>query len=255
MIWRVSGDRNRATQTTGRSGQAFALVVGLFGFWTYATGGGWFALVTLLLAFFLYQAAGAAVIQGALGRRIKDITVADIMDREPVTIPAEVTLLDAQEQFFLRHHWPWFAVVDPTRHFLGVVRQQRVESEIAAGRPALPVVDVLEEDLPVRIGEEAPLESLLGSEGLGRLGRNGGRRQRRRPARRRHARAGPQRAASLGAAPGDMPSGARRRAHARARSADTGLRGPLVIESCAQSPVAPLSFSSDTREPCQHTTS
>jgi predicted transcriptional regulator len=61
-------------------------------------------------------------------------------------------------------------VVDPARHFLGVVRQQRVDSEIAAGRPALAVVDVLEQDMPVRIGEQAPLESLLGSEGLGRLG-------------------------------------------------------------------------------------
>jgi predicted transcriptional regulator len=60
--------------------------------------------------------------------------------------------------------------VDPSRHFLGVVRENRVDAEIAAGRPALPVADVLEEDMPVRIGEEAPLESLLGSEGLGRLG-------------------------------------------------------------------------------------
>ncbi|HYB23986.1 MAG TPA: site-2 protease family protein, partial [Solirubrobacteraceae bacterium] len=169
-IWRVSGDRNRATQATGRSGQVFALLVGLFGLWMFATGGSFLGLLTMLLAFFLYQSAGAAVLQGALARRIKNITVADIMDREPVTIDSEVTLLDAQEQFFLRYRWPWFAVVDPTRHFLGVVRQQRVESEIAAGRPALPVADVLEEDMPVRIGEEAPLESLLGSEGLGRLG-------------------------------------------------------------------------------------
>ena len=50
------------------------------------------------------------------------------------------------------------------------MRQQRVEAEIAAGRPALQVVEALEPDLPVRIGDEAPLESLLGSEGLGRLG-------------------------------------------------------------------------------------
>ncbi len=49
----------------------------------------------------------------------------------------DATLLDAQEQFFGRYRWPWFAVVDPARHFLGVVRQQRIESEIAAGRPAL----------------------------------------------------------------------------------------------------------------------
>jgi Zn-dependent protease/CBS domain-containing protein len=170
LVWWRTGDRNRATQATGRSGQAFALLVGLFGLWQLTSNDSFLGLLTMLLAFMLYQAAGAAVLQGALGRRIQHITVGDIMDREPVTIDADVTLLDAQEQFFLRYRWPWFAVVDPARHFLGVVRQQRVDSEIAAGRPALPVVDVLEEDMPVRIGEAAPLESLLGSEGLGRLG-------------------------------------------------------------------------------------
>jgi Zn-dependent protease len=169
-IWRVTGERNRATQLTGRSGQAFALGLGLLGLWVFATGENSLGLLTAVLAFFLYQSAGAAVLQGSLGRRIQSIKVGDIMDRQPVTIAADVTLLDAQEQFFLRYHWPWFAVVDPARHFLGVVRQQRVESEIAAGRPALPVIEVLEEDMPVRIGEEAPLESLLHSEGLGRLG-------------------------------------------------------------------------------------
>jgi Zn-dependent protease len=170
LVWWRTGDRNRATQATGRSGQAFALLVGLLGLWVFATGESFLGLLTMLLAFFLYQAAAAAVVQGTLGRRIENITVADIMDREPVTMQAAVTLLDAQEQYFLRYRWPWFAVVDPAGHFLGVVRQQRVDSEIAAGRPALPVVDVLEEDMPVRIGEEAPLESLLGAEGLGRLG-------------------------------------------------------------------------------------
>jgi Zn-dependent protease/CBS domain-containing protein len=170
VIWWRSGDRNRATVITGRMGQAFALALGLLGLWSVGSGGSYLGLLTLLLAFFLYQAAGAAVMQGAIGRRIQSITVADIMDREPVTVPADVTLLDAQERFFRRHDWPWFAVVDPARHFLGVVRGKRVEEEIAAGRPALSVVDVLEEDMPVRIGEEAPLESLLGSEGLGRLG-------------------------------------------------------------------------------------
>jgi Zn-dependent protease/CBS domain-containing protein len=170
LVWWRTGDRNRATHASGRSGQAFALALGLLGLWSFASGDASLGLFTMLLAFFLYQAANAAVLQGALGKRIQHITVGDIMDREPVTISAEVTLLDAQEQFFLRYRWPWFAVVDPARHFLGVVRQQRVDSEIAAGRPALPVVDVLEEDMPVRIGEEAPLESLLSSEGLGRLG-------------------------------------------------------------------------------------
>ncbi|HYM55980.1 MAG TPA: site-2 protease family protein, partial [Solirubrobacteraceae bacterium] len=168
-IWWRTGDRNRATHATGRMGQAFAIALGLLGLWTIASGSS-LGLLTMVLALILYQAAGAAVMQGAIGRRIQDMTVGDIMDRAPVTIPAEVTLLDAQERFFSHHHRPWFAVVDAARHFLGVVRLQRVEAEIAAGRPALPVADVLEDDMPVRIGEQAPLELLLGSEGLGRLG-------------------------------------------------------------------------------------
>jgi predicted transcriptional regulator len=92
------------------------------------------------------------------------------MDREPVTIPSGLTLLEAQEQYFLRYRWKWFAVVDPTSHFLGVVLGQRVDDEISAGRPALPVAEVLEQDLPVRIDARQPLQTLLGSEGLPRLG-------------------------------------------------------------------------------------
>ncbi len=169
-IWWRTGDRNRATHVTGRAGQGFAILLGLLGAAVLVSSGSTTGLFTILLAFLLYQAAGAAVAQGSLGKRIQNITVADIMDREPVTIPAELNLIDAQEQFFLRYRWPWFAVVDPARHFLGVVRGQRVDDEISAGRPALPVSDVLEQDLSVRIGEQAPLESLLGAEGLSRLG-------------------------------------------------------------------------------------
>jgi Zn-dependent protease len=169
VIWWRSGDRHRATRATGRSGQAFALLLAGIGLWGLATGSS-FALFTLLLAFVLYQSADAAVKEGAMSARIRDMTVADIMDREPVTIPAATTLLAAHDEFFMRSQSPWFAVVDPGRVFLGIVRAQRVEAEIAAGRPALTVADVVEDDVPLRIGEEAPLESLLSSEGLGRLG-------------------------------------------------------------------------------------
>jgi Zn-dependent protease len=169
LVWWRTRDRNRGTEVAGRSGQLFALLLGLAGLWALSSGS-LFGAFTIVLAFFLYQAASAAVMQGALGRRIKNMTVADIMDTEPVTIPSETTLLDAEEQFFQRYRWPWFAVVDASGHFVGVIRQQTVESEIAAGRPALAGAAEVEQDLQVRIGAEAPLEVLLGSEGLGRLG-------------------------------------------------------------------------------------
>lgn len=168
-IWKLTGDRNLATRITGRLGQAFAIALGACGLYLLAKGYAeaiWLALIAL----FVYQGAGAAVMQGALGQRIQRLTVADVMDREPITIPVEATLLDAQEQFFARYKWPWFAVIDSARHFIGVLRQERVDAELAAGRPALSVSEALEEDIPVRIGESQPLESLLRSEALGRLG-------------------------------------------------------------------------------------
>ena len=171
-IWWRTGDRHRGTRLTGRAGQALALALGAGGL-LLLTGGGAESgngLLLLVLALLLYQASGGAVMQGVLGQRIQRVTVGDIMDREPPTIPAELRLLDAQEQFFTRYRQPWFAVVDQARHLLGVVRSERVDQEIAAGRPALEVSDVLEQDLAVRIDEQEPLESLLRSEGLGRLG-------------------------------------------------------------------------------------
>jgi Zn-dependent protease len=168
-IWWRTGDRHRGTRITGRAGQGFALALGLIGLLGLLNGDG-FGLFTLVLGLILYQASGGAVVQGALGQRIQSVTVADIMDREPPTIPVELRVLDAQEQFFQRYRTPWFAVVDHARHFLGVVRSERIDAEIAAGRPALEMGDVLEQDLQVGIDEQEPLESLLRSEGLGRLG-------------------------------------------------------------------------------------
>jgi len=170
LIWWRTGERNRATHVTGRLGQGFAVLFGAAGLALLTTRNSFSGVLLMFLALIVYQGASAAVAQGFLGQRIQRLRVADVMDREPVTIPAATGLLDAQEQFFLRYRWPWFAVVDPARHFLGVVRSERVASEIAAGRPALEVAEVLEENLPIRIGEDQPLESVLRAEGLGRLG-------------------------------------------------------------------------------------
>ncbi|HEX3692694.1 MAG TPA: site-2 protease family protein [Solirubrobacteraceae bacterium] len=125
-IWRRTGDRHRGTRLTGRAGQALALALGIGGLLLLASGGEASAngVLLLVLGLLLYQASGGAVMQGRLGQQIQRVTVGDIMDREPTTIPAELRLLDAQEQFFARYREPWFAVVDQARHLVGVVRSE-----------------------------------------------------------------------------------------------------------------------------------
>jgi Zn-dependent protease len=170
LVWWRTRDRNRATQITGRLGQGLALCGAVVGVLLLIRGSSG-AIGLLLVSLFVYQGAGAAVAQGTFGQRVAAVTVGDIMDREPVTIPHDANLLDAQEQFFLRYRWPWFAVVDGERHFLGVVRGQRVDDEIQAGRPALAVGEILDADgLNLRISEHDPLDVLLRAEGLRRLG-------------------------------------------------------------------------------------
>jgi Zn-dependent protease len=174
--WKLTGDRNRATRASARVGQGLAYLLYGFGLailllprlgdrFGVSTG-----LFTIVLGFFLNQAAKGALIQTAFSERIRDVTVADIMDREPVTIPAEMALLQAQEEFFARYRWPWFAVVDTNGRYLGLLRSERLEQEIAAGRPALTAGEVADDEPPWRIGADQPLEALLGSEGLRRLG-------------------------------------------------------------------------------------
>ena len=170
IVWRLSGDRNRATQATGRFGQGTAMLVGVGGLLLLANGNS-IGIWLLLMAAFVYQGATAVVAQGSVGRRIARVRVSDIMDREPVTMAPATTMLDAREQYFDRYHWPWFAVVDDDRHFLGVVTLPRVQSEIGAGRPALEVGEALEDEgQQLRIDENQPLEALLRSDGLRRLG-------------------------------------------------------------------------------------
>lgn len=170
VAWHVTGDRNKAARTTARIGQVFGWILIVGGVAIFLRGsfldGAWLGLI----GFYLEQVARKAVAQTKIVDRLKDVKVADIMDTQPLTIPGETSLLDVEQDFFLRHRWPWFAVVDDTGHYLGLLRRERVSQELAGGRPALTAAEVSDDAPPWRIDTTANLESLLGSEGLGALG-------------------------------------------------------------------------------------
>ncbi len=167
-VWAVTGDRNRSTRVAGRIGEGFAyLLVGL-GIFLAASGDEFNGIYLAVVGWFMAQGARAAIASTAFTERIDGITVADIMDTEPVTMPASTTVLRAQEEFFLRYRWEWFAVVDDDGRFVGVVSEQRIDEEITAGRPALEVSQLVEtaEAERWRVPSDRPLESLLGDEQL-----------------------------------------------------------------------------------------
>ena len=167
-VWAATGDRHRATRLAGRIGEYFAYMLIGLGIFFAASGSVLLGIYTAIIGWFLSQGARAAIASTAFTERLDGITVADIMDAEPVTMPASTTTLRAQDEFFLRYRWDWFPVVDDVGRFLGVVSEQRIDSEIAAGRPALEVGQLVEvaEAERWRVASDRPLESLLGDEHL-----------------------------------------------------------------------------------------
>ena len=167
--WKVTGDRGKATRLSAYLGQAFAAL--LIGYGIYVlladddTVGGLWAIV---LGYLLGSSARAAIAHSAFTERLRGVTVADIMDSDPVVIPADLSATQAWEDFFLRYQgWPWFAVVEPDGRYAGLAHRAAVEH--AAYHEDVPVRDVAagRDD---RVRDDAPLEALIGSEPLRRVG-------------------------------------------------------------------------------------
>jgi Zn-dependent protease len=172
IVWRVTGEKQRGTRVAAKLGQGFALILAGLGIFlmlsTRSFGGLWLAAI----AFLLYQSARAAIVQTALTARIEGVRVADIMDRQPVTIPSGTPVTSALDEFFLRYGWSWFPVIDAAGRFLGIARQEKLQSADDRGEGWLTIEAVLEpeQDGGWRVREDRPVTELISSESLGRLG-------------------------------------------------------------------------------------
>ena len=168
VAWKLTGDRGKATRFAAYVGQGFAVLLIGFGIFLSLTGELFDGLWLAVLGYLLGQSARAAVLQTAVTSRLEGVTVADIMDAEPVTVPAQLPVAQAYDEFFLRYQgWPWFAVVEEDGRLAGLVHREAVETAAHENR------DVPVRDLATASGEvraDAPLEALLGSEPLRRLG-------------------------------------------------------------------------------------
>ena len=108
VVWRVTGDRNRATRVAGRIGEGFAYLLIGIGIFLAASGHLFNGLWLAVIGWFIAQSARAAVVSTAFTERIDGITVADIMDAQPVSMPARTAVSSARDEYFLRYRWEWF---------------------------------------------------------------------------------------------------------------------------------------------------
>ena len=90
--WRITGDRTKATRFSARIGQGFAVLLIGYGLYQLLIGDVTSGLWPLAVLGWLLGGCGAprGGCRASFTERIEGITVADIMDAEPVTIPADI---------------------------------------------------------------------------------------------------------------------------------------------------------------------
>lgn len=170
IAWQLTGNRHGATKFSAYLGQGFAALMMGYGVYILVTssdafGGLWY----IVLGWMLGGSARAAISQSNFVTRLEGITAGDIMDAEPVTIPAEIPATQAYDEFFLRYQgWPWFAVVEGDGRFVGLAHRAAVEHAALHEDGSVPVRTLVGDSEQVRT--DTPLETLISSEPLRRLG-------------------------------------------------------------------------------------
>jgi len=173
LAWKFTGSKTRGTIISAKLGRGFSWVLaalGLFEIINGSLGGLWW----LMLAFFIGQAARGALVQTNVASMLGERTVMDLMDRHPVTLPSDVDVVRADEEWFTRYGWSWFPVVEESGRFIGIVREDEVRS--AAANPGLGIPqlvgDVMDRSSAMdwSIDESTKIEELLSSEPLGTNG-------------------------------------------------------------------------------------
>ena len=171
IAWWRTGDRTAATRFAANLGRVFAylFIAGGVGLAIYGRvfTGVWLALI----GFVINGSARGAAMQTRVSGRIEGVSVADVMDREPVAIPSEISVERALDEYFLRYRWGWFPVVDAAHRFLGLLVRDRADEVPETSRATSLVSELLEQnDGTFQVRDDAPLDSLLSNRALRRFG-------------------------------------------------------------------------------------
>jgi Zn-dependent protease len=172
VTWWRTGDRVGATRFAARTGRGFAFLLMAVGVYAAIRVDVFSGIWLLLLGNFFMQAARGTEMQTRITSQLQGLSVADVMDAEPVAVPSGARLDRVLDEFFLRYRWPWFPVIDQAGRFQGLVIREKVDEVPEGLRPEWTVDEVMSKDAEgsLRVQADAPLESLLGREGLRTLG-------------------------------------------------------------------------------------
>jgi CBS domain-containing protein len=101
-IWWITGDAKRATRIAAKTGQLVAISFIAFGIFQVLVAGNFGGLWIALIGWFLFQSAGAALLQQQMNESLRGLRVSDVMSRDYATADADLGLAQFIEEDLLR---------------------------------------------------------------------------------------------------------------------------------------------------------
>jgi Zn-dependent protease/predicted transcriptional regulator len=120
-VWWFTGNFQKATRIAATTGAVLAIALIALGVINIIGGAFVQGIWQMLIGFFVYSAANASRAHAELRGSLHGIPVSRIMRRDCVTVPAETPVQKLVEEYFYRHFYKVFPVVDATGRPVGVI--------------------------------------------------------------------------------------------------------------------------------------
>lgn len=161
VVWRWTGNRQRAAVLAARAGRLFGVVLialGLVQVLLVGIEGLWLALI----GWFLVAAARAEEEYTTTRQALAGIRVGEVMTANPVTAPADSAISDFIDRFLLRQRFSGFPLLDSGGRLAGLVTLNRVRQVPPASRATTTLRQVAcpPDEVPVARPEEDLLDLL-----------------------------------------------------------------------------------------------
>ncbi len=131
IIWGATGDYLTGTRIAGGIGILFSYLMFIGGFFSVIGGNLIGGLWLFFLGMFLRSAAQSSMGYAQLQQLLHGVTVAEIMNRNPITIDSQLTVHEAVYRYFTRYSHKAYPVVEDGR-FLGLLTL-RAAQEVERG--------------------------------------------------------------------------------------------------------------------------
>jgi CBS domain-containing protein len=101
IIWKITGNLRQATRIASVIGEIIAVIFILIGVWVFFAGNFFSGIWLGFIGWFLLNAARTANSQVMLESMFKGVTVSQVMNPNPVTVPANISLQRLVDDYFL----------------------------------------------------------------------------------------------------------------------------------------------------------